>query len=75
MHITEVAHKRVNKISDELQIGQEIDAKILEIDKEKRRISLSIKATLPQPTAEEIAAAKAAKAEEAEKAEEPAAEE
>ncbi|MBP5750306.1 MAG: bifunctional 4-hydroxy-3-methylbut-2-enyl diphosphate reductase/30S ribosomal protein S1 [Firmicutes bacterium] len=75
VHISEVAHKRVNKISDELQIGQEIDAKILEIDKEKRRISLSIKATLPQPTAEEIAAAKAAKAEEAEKAEEPAAEE
>ena len=75
VHISEVAHKRVNKISDELQIGQEIDAKILEIDKEKRRISLSIKATLPQPTAEEIAAAKAAKAEEAEKAEEPASEE
>ena len=49
VHISEVAHKRVAKISDELQIGQEIDAKILEIDKEKRRISLSIKATLPAP--------------------------
>ncbi len=74
VHISEVAHKRVGKISDELSIGQEIDAKILEIDKEKRRISLSIKATLPVPTAEEMAAAKAApKAEEAaEKVEEAA---
>ncbi|MCQ2561572.1 MAG: bifunctional 4-hydroxy-3-methylbut-2-enyl diphosphate reductase/30S ribosomal protein S1 [Clostridia bacterium] len=55
VHISEVAHKRVNKISDELEIGQEIEAKILEIDKEKRRISLSIKATLPAPAAEEAA--------------------
>lgn len=53
VHISEVAHKRVNKISDELEIGQEIEAKILEIDKEKRRISLSIKATIPAPVAEE----------------------
>lgn len=48
-HISEIAHKRVNKVSDELTIGQEVDAKILEIDKERRRISLSIKATLPEP--------------------------
>ena len=62
VHISEVAHKRVNKISDELQIGQEINAKILEIDKEKRRISLSIKATLPLPGSEEEAKAEAAEA-------------
>jgi 4-hydroxy-3-methylbut-2-enyl diphosphate reductase len=59
VHISEVAHKRVGKISDELQIGQEINAKILEIDKEKRRISLSIKATLPLPGSEEEANAEA----------------
>ncbi len=69
VHISEVAHKRVGKISDELQIGQEIQAKILEIDKEKRRISLSIKATLPLPTAEATKAAEPAK-EEAQPAEE-----
>ncbi len=73
VHISEVAHKRVNKISDELAIGQEVDAKILDIDKEKRRISLSIKACIEPPTAEEIEAAKAAaKAAEAAKAEAPA---
>ncbi len=60
VHISELAHKRVNKVSDELQVGQEIQAKILDIDKERRRISLSIKATLPEPTIEEIAAAKEA---------------
>ncbi len=46
VHISEVAHKRVTNIADELSIGQEVDAKILEIDKERKRISLSIKETL-----------------------------
>ena len=53
VHISEVAHKRVNKISEELTIGQMVQAKVLEIDRERRRISLSIKETLdpnaPQP--------------------------
>ncbi len=49
LHISEIAHKRVNKVSDELTLGQEVEVKILEIDKERRRISLSIKATLPEP--------------------------
>ena len=49
VHISEIAHKRVNKVSEELQLGQEVEAKILEIDKERRRISLSIKATLDEP--------------------------
>ncbi|HPF18598.1 MAG: bifunctional 4-hydroxy-3-methylbut-2-enyl diphosphate reductase/30S ribosomal protein S1 [Eubacteriales bacterium] len=55
VHISEVAHKRVNKISEELNIGQMVQAKVLEIDRERRRISLSIKETLdpnaPQPEA------------------------
>lgn len=72
VHISEVAHKRVGKISDELSIGQEINAKILEIDKEKRRISLSIKATLPLPGTEEAAPAEEAPAEEAPAEEAPA---
>ena len=49
VHISEIAYKRVGKVSDELKLGQEVEAKILEIDKERRRISLSIKATLPEP--------------------------
>lgn len=45
VHISEIAHKRVNDINEELTIGQEVSAKILDIDKDKKRISLSIKAT------------------------------
>lgn len=59
VHISEVAHKRVNKISDELTIGQVVNAKILEIDKERKRISLSIKATIENTEAEEAPAAPA----------------
>lgn len=43
VHISEVAHKRVGNIADELSIGQVVNAKILDIDKERKRISLSIK--------------------------------
>jgi len=55
VHISEIAHKRVNKVADELTLGQEVEAKILEIDKERKRISLSLKATQPEPVGEEKA--------------------
>ena len=60
VHISEVAHKRVANIADELTVGQEVSAKILEIDQERRRISLSIKETLEAPVAEEAPAEEAA---------------
>jgi 4-hydroxy-3-methylbut-2-enyl diphosphate reductase len=53
VHISEVAHKRVTDLNDELKVGQEVNTKILEIDKEKKRISLSIKETLEPPIFEE----------------------
>ena len=53
VHISEVAHKRVTDLNDELTIGEEVSTKILEIDKEKKRISLSIKETLEPPIYEE----------------------
>jgi len=57
VHISEVAHKRVTNIADELSIGQEVSAKILEIDKDRKRISLSIKETVePEAVAEEAVA-------------------
>lgn len=65
VHISEVAHKRVGNIADELSVGQVVKAKILEIDKDRKRISLSIRETL-DPAAEEQAAPEAeAEAEEA----------
>ena len=43
VHISEVANKRVTSIAEELELGQAVEAKILEIDTERKRISLSIK--------------------------------
>lgn len=49
VHISEIAYKRVTNIAEEISVGQEVTAKILEIDKERKRISLSIKETLEPP--------------------------
>lgn len=49
VHISEVAHKRVGNINDELEVGQTVSAKILEIDKDRKRISLSIRETIDPP--------------------------
>lgn len=43
VHISQISHKRVNDIRDFLEIGQEIKAKIVEINKANKRIELSIK--------------------------------
>ncbi len=59
VHISEVAHKRVGNINDELEIGQIVKAKILEIDKERKRISLSIRETIDPPMEDEKEAAPA----------------
>ena len=67
VHISEVAHKRVENLSNELEVGQTVQVKILEIDKDRKRISLSIRETMEPPTPEELEAERAA--------EEPAAEE
>lgn len=43
VHISEVANKHVENINDELKVGQEVNTKILDIDVDRKRISLSIK--------------------------------
>ncbi|MCQ2545410.1 MAG: bifunctional 4-hydroxy-3-methylbut-2-enyl diphosphate reductase/30S ribosomal protein S1 [Clostridia bacterium] len=60
VHISEVAHKRVENLSNELEVGQTVQVKILEIDKDRKRISLSIRETMEPPTPEEIEAEPAA---------------
>ncbi|NLP31104.1 MAG: bifunctional 4-hydroxy-3-methylbut-2-enyl diphosphate reductase/30S ribosomal protein S1 [Clostridiales bacterium] len=49
VHISEIAYKRVSNIEDEMQVGETVNAKIIDIDKERKRISLSIKETLEPP--------------------------
>ncbi|MDO4481729.1 MAG: bifunctional 4-hydroxy-3-methylbut-2-enyl diphosphate reductase/30S ribosomal protein S1 [Bacillota bacterium] len=53
VHISEIAYKRVASPANELEIGQTVNAKILDIDTEKKRISLSIKETLDKPVVDE----------------------
>ncbi len=43
LHVGEIAWGRVNKPADVLSVGQEIEAKVLKVDPEKRRISLGMK--------------------------------
>ena len=64
VHISEIANKRVENVFDELKVGETVNVKIMEIDPDKRRISLSIKATLPAEEAAEEPAAEEAAAEE-----------
>lgn len=57
IHISQIARERVGKPSDVLSVGQEVEVKITELDFERHRISLSIKALLEDAAGEETAPA------------------
>jgi len=44
VHISQISNEHVEKVKDKLSIGQEVEARIIKIDKTERRIGLSIKA-------------------------------
>ena len=46
VHISEISNERVEKVSDVLSVGQEVEVKLTDVDFEKKRISLSMKALL-----------------------------
>ena len=46
IHISQIADKHVAKPQDELQVGQEVEAKITAVDNDKKRVSLSIRALI-----------------------------
>lgn len=52
VHISELDHKRVRKVSDVLNIGQDVTVQVLEVDVERQRISLSVKALKERPPEE-----------------------
>lgn len=49
LHVSELAWSRVRHPSDVLKEGQEINVKVLNVDRDNERISLSLKETLPDP--------------------------
>lgn len=44
VHISEISTERVNKVSDVLKVGDEVRVKLINVDFERKRISLSMKA-------------------------------
>ena len=49
LHVGEISWRRVNKPSDVLSVGQQIEARIIKIDSEKRRVGISMKQLQPHP--------------------------
>ncbi|MFV8828392.1 30S ribosomal protein S1 [Alkalihalobacterium sp. APHAB7] len=49
VHISQLAHHRVEKPSDVVKEGDQVKVKVLSVDAEKERVSLSLKDTLPGP--------------------------
>ncbi|MGN0579263.1 MAG: bifunctional 4-hydroxy-3-methylbut-2-enyl diphosphate reductase/30S ribosomal protein S1 [Ruminococcus sp.] len=46
IHISQIADKKVENVKDILSVGQEVDVKIIDIDTEAKRISISMRALL-----------------------------
>ena len=53
IHISQIADKRIEKPQDVLKVGETVTVKITEIDFEKKRVSLSIRALLDEQGSEE----------------------
>ena len=48
VHISEIAWTRTNRVEDVLEVGEEVDVKIIKVD-EKGRVDASMKALVPRP--------------------------
>ena len=44
VHISQISDQRVDKVKDALQAGQEVEARVVKVDRNERRIGLSIRA-------------------------------
>jgi polyribonucleotide nucleotidyltransferase len=51
LHISEVTHERIQTLEGLLEVGQDIDVKLVEIDKKTGKYRLSRKVLLPKPEA------------------------
>ena len=49
VHISQLSHEHIDQVSDAVTEGQEVTVKVLSVDRDAERISLSIKDTLPGP--------------------------
>jgi small subunit ribosomal protein S1 len=49
LHITDISHGRVGHPSEKLSVGDRIKVKVLHFDREKEKVALGLKQTLPDP--------------------------
>ena len=56
IHISEISNKRIAKVDDVLTVGDVVDVEIIDIDSEKKKVSLSMKALISGEDAAEEAA-------------------
>ncbi|RIK65103.1 MAG: 30S ribosomal protein S1 [Planctomycetota bacterium] len=56
MHISELSDQRVKAVTDKVKPGDEVEVRVIGVDLEKKKISLSMKPPPKEPTPEEIAA-------------------
>ncbi|MCZ6681909.1 MAG: S1 RNA-binding domain-containing protein [Planctomycetota bacterium] len=55
LHISELANERVKAVTDKVKPGQEIEVRVLGVDKDAKRISLSMRPPPAEPSPEELA--------------------
>src|SRR5690606_36377949 len=81
VHISELSDERVNKVSDVLEVGQEVTVRVLQVDRKRNRISLTMRERIepevieeedsddePLPSVMELAFARAAEQQQKDKA-------
>ena len=56
IHISEIAHEHIANPAEVLKVGDTVKVKILDVDFDKKRVSLSRKALLDAPVADEAPA-------------------
>lgn len=49
IHLSQISWKHINSCDEVLKIGETVDVKILNLNKEEKKLSLSIKALIPEP--------------------------
>lgn len=54
LHVSQISRTRVEKPSDVLSVGQEIEAKVVDFNEEDKKISLSMKVLEPEEAKEEV---------------------
>ncbi len=54
VHLSEISWERVNHPNEVLKVGQEVQVKVITVDRTRKRIGLSIRQTLPDPWVKKI---------------------